>query len=65
MSDGITESRRGTYFLDRSQPPPSEKEWIQKRIFRLESEISDANFELADLRERLKKIESKDSDKIT
>lgn len=54
MSDGITESRRGTYFSDRSKKI-SKKELIERRIERIKMEIDDLRWELQDLEDQLKK----------
>lgn len=57
MSDGYSEARRGTYFMDRSREY-DEKEEIEKRISRVKSIISDYNFELEELETRLNKLEN-------
>lgn len=57
MSDGCSEARRGTYFMDRSREY-DEKEEIKKRISRVKSIISDYNFELEELETRLNKLEN-------
>lgn len=57
MSDGCSEARRGTYFMDRSQEY-DEKEEIRKRIDRIKSYISDYNFEIRELEDRLSELET-------
>jgi hypothetical protein len=57
MSDGYSEARRGTYFMDKSQKY-DEKEEIEKRIDRIKSYISDYNFEIWELEDRLSELES-------
>lgn len=59
MSDGITESFRGTYFSDRSSNL-SEREKIERRIRRVKAEIDDYRWELRDLEKRLKNLESEE-----
>jgi hypothetical protein len=56
MSDGISEARKGTYFMDRSKPQPTEKERLEHRKRILESQISDYRFELEDINDQLKKM---------
>lgn len=59
MSDGISEAWGGTYFRDRSSDL-SEKEKIERRIRLVKSEIDDYKWELQNLEERLKNLESED-----
>lgn len=56
MSDGISEAYGGTYFRDRSKPPLSEKELIERRIMIIDYEMDDLKWEKQNLEERLEKI---------
>lgn len=58
MSDGISEARIGTYFLDRSGKYDEEKA-IKERISYINTIISDYKSEISELRDRLKQLEVK------